>query len=375
MVKLKYVNPKAVEEIIGKYAPVSPHLLSRLIDEALNNTNQGYIQTTSLRRNRSTPQVSNALTGVVDRMLADNIHRADRPAWSLFRGLDFDLVLQYRKLPSDDHPVLLTRVAPYFDQPQYSRPEGQRRVVLHIDFHVIDGTEWSISFPVQIVMKGFPTIADAHVGYSHSITLVNDDGSLGTQHFYIGITKRNWLERMAEHFREVRNGSNKTFHAAWRRYVGTKKARLQSELIVTNHSFKQIMDWEEDQVDLHKEQGNSLNMIPGGFKGLKFLHEHRLLASPSATLEEREAAIALHEVINPRAGIPNLLISTLWKDPDYAALVICGAEGRLSQDQVRQIRTLAKQGITHKEIMTVVGARNILQVRRVAEGFTYSRIE
>ncbi|MCY1282078.1 hypothetical protein D9M68_358640 [compost metagenome] len=373
--KFKYVNPKAVEEVMGKYAPVNPYQLSWLIDEALNNTNQGYIQTTSRRRDRSTPQVSDALTGVVDRMLADNIHRAGRPAWSLFGGLDFDLVLQYRKLPGDDQPTLLTRVAPYFDQPQYSRPEGQQRVVLHIDFHVIEGTDWSISFPVQIVMKGYPKIADAHVGYSHSITLVNDDGSLGMQHFYIGISKRNWLERMGEHFREIRNGSNKTFHTAWRQYVGTKKARLHSELIVTNHTFKQIMDWEEDQVDLQKEQGNSLNMIPGGFKGLKFLHEHRLLASLNATLEEREAAIVLHEVINPRAGIPNLLISALWKDPDYAALVICGAEGRLSQDQVREIRALATQGISHEDIMTRVGARNILQVRRVAEGLTYARIK
>ena len=373
--KFKYVNPNAVEEVIGKYAPVNPYQLSCLIDEALNNTNQGYIQTTFRRRDRSTPQVSGALTGVVDRMLADNIHRSGRPAWSLFGGLDFDLVLQYRKLPGDDRPTLLTRVSPYFDQPQYSRPDSERRVVFHIDFHVIDGTDWSISFPVQIVMKGCPRIADSHVGYSHSITLVNDDGSLGIQHFYIGISKRNWLERMVEHFREIRNGSNKTFHAAWREYVGTKKARLHSELVVTNHTYKQIMDWEEDQVDLRKERGDSLNMIPGGLKGLKFLHEHRVLASLNATLEECEAAIALHAVINPRAGVPNLLISSLWKDPDYAALVICGAEGRLSQDQVREIRALAMQGIANEDIMTRVGARNILQVRRVAEGLTYARIK
>lgn len=126
---------------------------------------------------------------------------------------------------------------------------------------------------------------------------------------------------------------------------------------------------------MRKERGGSLNRIPGGFKGLKFLHEHRLLASLNATLEEREAAIALHAVINPRAGVPNLLISALRKDPDYAALVICGAEGRLSQGQVSEIRILAAQGIADEDIMTRVGARNILQVRRVAEGLTYARIK
>jgi hypothetical protein len=53
-------------------------------------------------------------------------------------GLDFDLVLQYRMLPGDDQPTLLTRVAPYFNEPEYSRPVGQRRVVCHIDFHDVD---------------------------------------------------------------------------------------------------------------------------------------------------------------------------------------------------------------------------------------------
>lgn len=205
--------------------------------------------------------------------------------------------------------------------------------------------------------------------------MVGDDGSLGTQYYYIGISKRNWLQRMSEHFREIRNGSNKTFHAAWRQYVGTKRARLHSELIVTNHTFMQIMNWEEDQVDLQKEQSTSLNMIPGGFKGVKYLHEYRLLASMNVTLDEGEKAIALHEVVNPRVGIPNLLVSALWKDPDYAALVICGAEGRLSPDQVREIRALSMQGMGHEEIMARVGARNILQVRRVAEGTTYARIK
>jgi len=31
------------------------------------------------------------------------------------------------------------------------------------------------------------------------------------------------------------------------------------------------MDWEEEQVDIHMAAGSSLNMIPGGFKGLRLL--------------------------------------------------------------------------------------------------------
>src|SRR5207253_4047973 len=57
--------------------------------------------------------------------------------------------------------------------------------------------------------------------YSHSIGL-QDPPATGTieETYYCGITSRNWLKRMAEHFAEVRNGSNKTFHRAWRQYQG-----------------------------------------------------------------------------------------------------------------------------------------------------------
>lgn len=32
--------------------------------------------------------------------------------------------------------------------------------------------------------------------------------------------------------------------------------------------------------------GDSLNMIPGGFEGMEFVHEHRLTNSPRVPLEE-----------------------------------------------------------------------------------------
>ena len=36
-----------------------------------------------------------------------------------------------------------------------------------------------------------------------------------------------------------------------------------------------FMDWEEWAVDEQMNAKTSLNMIPGGFKGMKFLHKHR----------------------------------------------------------------------------------------------------
>ena len=375
--KFKYVNPKAVDHVVGRYAPVGSFALARIIEEALENTNLGFVHTEAGRgRFKSDdPVVSGALAGVADRLLAHNLSTANRKLWEFYSGLDFDLVHESSPALARNGKSVNTSVKAYFHQVEFGRPLAERRVVFHLDYSDPSGTRWSISFPVQVVMKGYPSIENGYVGYCHGITLSDQEGKLSsTQHNYVGITKRNWLERMSEHFAEIRRGSNKTFHAAWRQYVGRKDVQLTSELVVTNHTFEQIMSWEEWAVDREMAKGTSLNMIPGGFKGMKFLHEHRLTYSAVATLEERDAAIVNFQALNPRAGIPNLLISELWKDPEYAEQVICGAEGRLTADQVRKIRELNGLGIAIERMVALVGARNQLQVERVLSGQTYSRI-
>jgi hypothetical protein len=145
-------------------------------------------------------------------------------------------------------------------------------------------------------------------------------------------------------------------------------------LIVLNRSFDEIMSWEEWAVDNEMASGTSLNMIPGGFKGMKFLHEHRLTCRERISFEERETAIAKFQASNPRLGVPNLLVSELWKNQDYAEKVICGAEGRLSIEQIREIRRLNSAKVPIEKICEKVSAKNILQVQRVLDGITYSRI-
>ena len=135
-----------------------------------------------------------------------------------------------------------------------------------------------------------------------------------------------------------------------------------------------ILTFCSDLVDRNMEAGTSLNMIPGGFKGMRFLHEHRLTKSSVVSLKERDRAIQEHQKLHPRAGIPNLLISELWKDDAWAEKVICGLANRLSKDQIRGIRVLGEQGLSPEEIAKQVGARNVLQVKRVLSGETYARI-
>ena len=42
-------------------------------------------------------------------------------------------------------------------------------------------------------------------------------------YYYVGITGRNWLQRLSEHMREVRNGGRRRFYRAW-------KASLESPI-------------------------------------------------------------------------------------------------------------------------------------------------
>jgi hypothetical protein len=121
--------------------------------------------------------------------------------------------------------------------------------------------------------------------------------------------------------------------------------------------------------------GRSLNMIPGGFKGLRFLHEHRLTASVNISLEERESAILEYVRrggVRPR--VPNLLLAELWRDDQFYLKVLAGRDDVLVPAQVIAIRQLAAQGKGEQQIYEEVGARNLNQVRRVLTGKTYKRV-
>jgi hypothetical protein len=104
------------------------------------------------------------------------------------------------------------------------------------------------------------------------------------------------------------------------------------------------MDWEEEQVDIHMAAGNSLNMIPGGFKGLRFLHEHHLTPRLNVTLEERDAAIAEYAKAEYEsrggriAGVPNLL------DDEFYLKVLVSRSDVLTPAQVVLSASLQPKG-------------------------------
>jgi hypothetical protein len=373
--KFKYVNPKSVAKFIGKYSPINSFHFALIIEEALTNTNLGYVHTEAKKgRFKSNPScISERLIGISDKLLKHNLSKKNNP-WDLYSGLDFDLVHESDHRNMLNGKAVNTSVKAYFNDKDFYRKPGDVRVVFHFIYNSFGGSQWAISFPVQIVMKGFNLIDNSHFGYCHGITLLGENRKpIATQKNYVGITKRSWLKRMSEHIYEVESGSNKKFHSAWREFKGDKDVLYTSELIVVNQDYEQVMKWEEYIVDQQMALGTSLNMIPGGFKGVKFLYKHKIISSDNPPLEERDLAVEKY-AFNHQPIIPNSLISNLWKNPDYAERVICGWEGRLTVEQVREIRRLCRQGRTISEIVENINAKNELQVERVISGITYSRI-
>jgi len=243
---------------------------------------------------------------------------------------------------------------------------------------------WKTIVPLQFLLKGWGDASIGHQCYIHTIT-DNMDQKKGftpwdeqqdsnwNNYSYVGITGRNWLLRFEEHIAEIRRGSGKRFHKAWRESMGLSNILFTSHLWEVNQTFEDAMNWEEKTVDRVGVGTYGLNMIPGGFKGLKFLHTLRLTDRLNVSLEEREKAITEYVKQNPKKGIPNPFITELWKDDEFYIKVIEARSKTLSQDQVKRIRVLFGLGLSITKIAKEVNALDEGQIKRVIEGKTYNR--
>jgi len=263
---------------------------------------------------------------------------------------------------------------------------GQGPAKLHTILAYEDGTTWKTIVPIQFLLKSWGDANDEYQCYIHSISRNLDQvrsiedwqaraEADSDDYYYVGITGRNWLARFSEHIGEMRRGSRKRFHEEWRASLGMRDGQYVSALMDINLTYEQAMDLEEAQVDRVAYGPNGLNMIPGGFKGLKHLHEHGVIARQNITLEERDRAVDEYLRQNPRKGIPNPFMSELWKDDEYYQRVIEARPKTLSADQVRKIRRMAAEGASIERIANEVRALNETQVKNVIAGRTYNRVK
>lgn len=244
---------------------------------------------------------------------------------------------------------------------------------------------WKTVIPLQFLLKGWGDASRGHQCYVHTISrnlvgMHDIDAQIARQfsntddHYYVGITSRHWLKRLKEHLGEIRRGSNKHFHREWRRAMEEEGVLFSSHLRDINRSYEDAMDWEEETVDNMAGDEYGLNMIPGGFRGNEELHKLGLIARRNASSDERESAISKLAAQNPRKGLPNLFIKQLWEDDAHYERVNQSHPGRLSGDAVREIRRLAKKGLTDPQILERTEARNLQQVKGITAGKTYKRV-
>lgn len=275
------------------------------------------------------------------------------------------------------------RIQDYYAEPGQARTGVNKRILAMFSLVYKDGNRWTFKVPLQYLLKGWGDAIDGYQGYYHCVKLrgmkdlfgdvVPPDGDF-IEKCYSGITKRNWLQRLEEHLREVRQGGHKLFHQAWREATDGNDVVYTSSLQHVNLSYEEVMAWEEIYVDKHTLAPKGLNMIPGGFEGNRYLYKHRITDRIDITLEERDRAVTEYARQHPLKGIPNPFMLELWKTDEHYLKVIAARDNTLTPDQVRKIRELGKSGYSAARIKREVDALNEQQVKNVLAGRTYKRI-
>ncbi|QBZ89180.1 hypothetical protein EPZ47_10785 [Pseudomonas viciae] len=114
----------------------------------------------------------------------------------------------------------------------------------------------------------------AYALYQHIFGMGNsypDDGF-----FYVGITKRRWQTRWAEHFRAVKKGSNLHFHRKFREERDAGRITyIHHKVMAITDDLDKLYNAEKFLIEGHWDDERRLNMIPGGKTGLRYLQYSR----------------------------------------------------------------------------------------------------
>lgn len=193
--------------------------------------------------------------------------------------------------------------------------------------------------------------------------------------FYVGVTTRSWQKRWVEHRRAMEKGSPLLFHRKLREELSAGRVTyIHHKVMAITDDLEKLYATEQWLVDGHWTDARRLNMIPGGKSGLKYLRDNGMLAERIVPLpDERDRLLETWLRDHPRKGLPAPWVSEKWKDDEWAIAQICGRDDRLSVEQVRAIRELAKTN-SADAIADRIGARNPEQVQRVIDGETYTRV-
>lgn len=313
-----------------------------------------------------------AYRGLIDKLIEHNINTISKKSGSA-RLLNIQVDIAQSLYVSEKGINTEVRDRPYPGPAQ-----------LHTLINYEGRTSWKTLVPLQYLLKGWGDANSGHQCYVHSISRnVPEIGSVvdlmyrqmsdNDTYYYVGITSRNWLKRLSEHIAETLHGSRRKFYQVLRDSLGWEGVLYTSALREINQSYDGAMNWEELQVDKIAADQYGLNMIPGGFKGLKYLHTLGVAKKERISPEERDRAISDYYRENPRKGIPNPIMQIWWESDEHYEKVNTGNPKRLSIEQRKEIRRLYAEGVSIAKIKKQVGALNERQVNDFLSGKTYKR--
>jgi hypothetical protein len=210
---------------------------------------------------------------------------------------------------------------------------------------------------------------------------------------YVGITKRTWQERYRQHCCDAQRGSNLLFHRALRSEF-CKIGTIEHIVERAGLTEKQAMEIEEKEVEkrsLHSLYPTGLNMIPGGYAGLKCVHNFAtrtgFTVKRELTADTVESVLVdvqrhLFEKCFKTAVMDriNAEIARLWaEDPDYRINVITHHQNRFSFRQIQAARIWHASGWLADKILEnlqKLDSRkiNAEQLERLLRGETYTSI-
>jgi hypothetical protein len=248
-----------------------------------------------------------------------------------------------------------------------------------------------VTVPMDYVVEQSESLMNQFVVYCHTITpTLSDEDTNPRGMNYVGITKQGWRKRLNQHLANAKANSPLLFHRALRDHYRLSKVCSHRILTVADNE-KSAVDSEEmyvrgtdDQKVLERFDGievfasgtlypKGLNMIPGGYEGLRVLHKMGAFDRvKSINIDQREEHLI--RIMQRPEGKSNPLLAALWLDEDYAIKIICGPDGRLKPNQIAQARLMGMLGRQVPDIASAVGARNESQIERLLSGKTYKRI-
>ena len=237
------------------------------------------------------------------------------------------------------------------------------------------GVRTSYVVPLQFLIRSAEKFKGTYSVYLSRTYAPDSD----EPYLYVGITKRQPAIRLREHIQAAMQGSPYLHARKLREHLDAgHDVVIEFEIYATGLSQDDANNLEEyfvDKFSWSQKHKNGLNMIPGGFAGARYLAK---LANGSETAlakpESREVLLREWLDDHPLRGKANPAVAEMWNDPAYAESIICGPEGRLSPEQIREARHLSIIGNTIEEIVSAVNAKSSRQIENLLSGKTYTRI-